>query len=148
MARKIIHQSLKYIAIISFIYINIYVLLPFLNGFGCDFKSEAKYESVTYLSTCRMGYIESIAWNKNTGEKKLYRGVLAKKNDDILFFVIQSKELSKPIDNFNDGLNARLSDTPIFSAKHIHKKDFDLVLVRNPSFFIYKTNLVGKLGLW
>ncbi|MGL5345465.1 MAG: hypothetical protein ACRC9O_13000 [Plesiomonas sp.] len=148
MVKKTTRQILKYIIIINFIFINIYVITPFLNGFGCDFKSEAKYENIAYLTSCRMGNIQSIAWNKKTGEKKLYRGILAKKNDDLLFFVIHSEELSKPINNFNDGLNARLSDASIFSAKQIHTKEYDLVLVRNPSFFIYKTNIAGKLGFW
>lgn len=149
MDMKTIHTTLKYIKVTSIVMFSLYALTPFINGLGCDFKTEARYDQITYLNSCKFGQVKSLGWNKKTGEKIYYSGILAKKNNDIIFFVLESKELSKPtLLNEKDMVNISITDASIFSAKQIHAKEYDLVMVRNPSFFIYKANTVGKLGFW
>lgn len=142
------HMTLKYIKIISVIALSFYALLPFINGLGCNYKSETVNENIIYLTSCKLGIVESIAWNKRNGEKKIFKGFLAKKDSSIIFFVTHSQELEKPIYEFNHGLNIRFSDATIWSAKLIHTKEHDIVLVGNPSYQIYITNISGKLAFW
>ena len=141
-------RILKYIAWTSFVCLHIYIFMPVINGMGCNYNSEANDIKIKYISTCRFGLVETIAWNKISGEKRLFKGMLAKKNDDLIFFVLYSQELSKPLFDFDDGLNVRFSDAHIYSAKQIHAGQYDWVLLRNPSYRVYKVNMAGKLGFW
>ncbi|HGE8267691.1 TPA: hypothetical protein ACGD2I_002174 [Aeromonas hydrophila] len=141
-------KKLKFIALTSFILLHVYIITPVINGVGCNYNSEANDVKMKYISTCRLGIVETIAWNKLSGEKKLFKGILAKKHNDLFFFVVYSKELSKPLFDFDDGLNVRFSDAYIYSAKQIHAGQYYWVLLRNPSYRIYKVNMAGKLGFW
>lgn len=141
-------RILKYIAWTSFVCLHIYIIMPVINGIGCNYNSEANDIKIKYISTCRFGLVETIAWNKKSGEKRLFKGMLAKKNDDLIFFVFYSQEISKPLFDFDDGLNVRFSDAHIYSAKQIHAGQYDWVLLRNPSYRVYKVNMAGKLGFW
>ncbi len=78
-------KTLKFIALTSFIVLHTYIIIPVINGMGCNYNSEANDVKMKYISTCRFGIVETIAWNKISGEKKLFKGILAKKKDDLFF---------------------------------------------------------------
>lgn len=141
-------KKLKYIVLSSLIGMSAYALTPFINAFGCNYKSQTSDNNLLYISTCKLGIVETIAWNKLTGEKKIFKGVLAKKNDNMFIFVFSSTLISKSKYDFYEGLNIRFSDPIIFSGKQIHTSKNDWVLVRNPSFQVYKVTTSGSLGFW
>lgn len=66
----------------------------------------------------------------------------------MFIFVFSSTLVSKSEYDFYDGLNIRFSDPIIFSGKQIHTSNNDWVLVRNPSFQVYKITTSGSLGFW
>lgn len=83
-------KRLKYIVLSSLIGMSVYTLTPFINGFGCNYKSQTSESNLLYISTCKFGMVETIAWNKSTGEKKYLKVYWLKKMTTCLFlFLVQ-----------------------------------------------------------
>lgn len=144
-----IRVSLKYIKWISIVLISAYALLPLINGLGCNGTYDSKNHDIEFISTCRMGIVKTFVWNKISGQMKMYTSVLAKKGDSVICFVINSKELAKPVNGFTrDNFNV-LRDAPIiWSAKLEHTRENNFALVGAPSYIIYETDISGRLGFW
>lgn len=76
---------LKYIIVISFIGISTYALYPFINGMGCDYRSQVDDENGSFYSTCKLGFVTTIAKNKQSNEVIEYHGLYGKTGHTIIF---------------------------------------------------------------
>ncbi|WP_240533694.1 hypothetical protein [Aeromonas veronii] len=125
-----------------------YTLFPFINGLGCNYNSHAIDGDRTYIGSCRLGIAETITWNKVSGEKIRFKGVLARKGANLFLFVFFKEQISNALHVEKNNINDRFSDPFLFAAKVIPIEEYHMVIVKNPSYRIYKTQIIGQLGFW
>ncbi|EGX6956762.1 hypothetical protein [Aeromonas hydrophila] len=132
---------------ISFILLVGYVLFPFINGVGCDFRAQFNDANISYYSTCKMGVATTIAKNNKTGEMIQYDGIYSKSGNTIRFFVFKIDELKEIRSIDKDTINS-LAKCHLYVMQIIVDEEHDWVVLSYPFPWIHKAKRIGKLGFW
>ncbi|WOX47327.1 hypothetical protein R2B70_14045 [Aeromonas sp. XH] len=138
---------LKYTSVISLIFIAAYALYPFINGVGCDFRSRVEDNAGSFYTTCKLGFVTTIARNKASNEVIKYHGIYGKTGNTILFLAYDISWLENGIDK-EQSLVSKLHNSPLYVSKVIVEEGHDWVIVGFPYSRIHKTKRIGSLGFW
>ncbi|HDI1214988.1 TPA: hypothetical protein PKO72_003771 [Aeromonas hydrophila] len=138
---------LKYIIVISFIGISTYALYPFINGMGCDYRSQVDDENGSFYSTCKLGFVTTIAKNKQSNEVIEYHGLYGKTGHTIIFFAYNTSVLEAGVVQDNLPVS-KLHMSPVFISKIIVEEDYDWVILGFPFSRVHKAKRVGPLSFW
>lgn len=138
---------LKYISVISFIIIAAYASYPFINGMGCDYRSQVEDENGSFYSTCKLGFVTTIAKNKKSNEVIEYQGIYGKTGNTIIFFAYDTSVLESGIAQDNVPVS-KLHMSSIFISKIIVEEDYDWVILGFPFSRVHKAKRVGPLSFW
>ncbi|MEG0007354.1 MAG: hypothetical protein RR721_08520 [Aeromonas sp.] len=140
-------MSLKYISVISFAFILLYALYPFINGAGCDYRSQGEDENGSIYSVCKLGVVTTIAKDKKSNKVIEYRGIYGKTGDTAIFFSYSTSLLEGGYVQESPPVN-RLYFSPFFISKVISEEDCDWILLGFPFLRVHKVKRVGALSFW
>lgn len=138
---------LKYTSVISFIFIAAYALYPFINGMGCDYRSQVEDENGSFYSTCKLGFVTTIAKNKKSNEVIEYHGIYGKTGDTAIFFAYDVALLENGIEQDKLPVN-KFHFSPIYVSKILVEEDSDWVILGFPFSRVHRVKRVGPLSFW
>lgn len=83
---------MKYMILVFFVYSGFYVIFPYVNGFGCDFKFSLESEHVKEVGKCKAGIFTSYSHNSVTGSSTYNRYVYGVDRDHVYFYNLSGGE--------------------------------------------------------
>lgn len=144
-----IKRSIKFTHIkwISFIFLCLYSISPFINGLGCDYQQQYERENFSFYSSCKFGYARSVVHNKVNGEILEHDGFIGKIGDTVIFIATKVKRTT-PNPNVHDNVYSVMHNDYFYIAKIIHKNKEDWIVMTSPYYRIQKVKTLGKQSLW
>lgn len=140
-------MALKYTSVISLVLIAAYALYPFINGVGCDFRSRVEDNAGSFYTTCKLGFVTTIAKSKESNEVIRYQGIYGKTGSTVLFFAYDITWLDTGSGQKQFPVS-KLHDSPLYVSKVLVEDGYDWVIVGFPYSRIHKSKRVGALSFW
>ncbi|MGL6607840.1 hypothetical protein [Aeromonas hydrophila] len=134
---------MKFIVLISFFFITSYALYPFVNGMGCDFRSQVDADDSVLYSTCKLGWVTTVAKNKKTNEVLKYSGIYGKNGSSIFFFALEIEEINTKVDVDSHPVDFFHSES-IYLAKVVPGDEHDWILLGYPFSRVHSMIQVGR----
>ncbi|HDO1324258.1 TPA: hypothetical protein P2R04_001203 [Aeromonas veronii] len=139
-------QKLKYIRYISIFLLLIYAIHPFINGLGCSYHAQSENAQLSFYTTCKMGFVESVVKNKITGKLISFKGIYGKSGNTIFFITYQVNILSVDKSDLNNVTELYTSNR-IFVSKLIKNSDgSEWVMLQHPYYTVHQSRHIGKLA--
>ncbi|MFH7527861.1 hypothetical protein AB2J22_21375 [Aeromonas sp. A5] len=140
-------MALKYTLVVSFLVISAYALYPFINGVGCDFRARVEDDAGSFYTTCKLGFVTTIAKGKASNEIIKYHGFYGKAGDTILFFAYDISWLENGVVQ-EKSLVSKMHNSRLYVSNVIVEDGYDWVIVGYPYSRIHKSKRIGVLGFW
>lgn len=147
MATRKISVVLKSIGLISFLFLFIYSALPFVNGIGCDFRSQVDDEDASLYTTCKFGWLTTIAKSKINDEVIQYQGIYGKSGDTAIFLAFDISQL-EPGHIQDMPPVSSLAKSHLYISKMVVIDGHDWILLGYPFSRVHKAKRIGPLGFW
>ncbi len=139
--------SSKYIKWISFALLLLYSASPFINGLGCDYQQQYERGDFSFHSTCKFGYVKSIAHNEISGETLKHSGFIGRYGDTVIL-IANNIEHTPPKFNTHHDIFSAMNNDFLYIAKIINRDSYDWVIMTYPYYRIQKVHSHGKQSLW
>ncbi|MGY3863530.1 hypothetical protein ACW5WN_18320 [Aeromonas lacus] len=135
-----------------------YILLPFFNSYGCDYRSQLETPNIIITGVCKNGVLRTLTHFKDSG-LTIGNTMLIAYREPYLMTVSISKNIVTPptTSSSQETLNILRTEylTPVVRRFHIKKIGGDYVFLLRPTTadkpntnLIYKMKLDGTFSYW
>ncbi|WP_421220165.1 hypothetical protein [Aeromonas jandaei] len=151
-------KSTKLSLFIVLLFPLLFLLVPFVNSYGCDYRSQLDTPNITIAGVCKNGVLRTLTHFKDSGLTISNTMLVAYREPYLMTVSISKNIVTPPItSSTQDALNILSAEylTPVVRRFHIKKIGNDYVFLLRPATvdkpnanLMYKMKLDGVFSYW
>lgn len=151
-------RRIKVMLIVTFTIPLLYVILPIVNSFGCNFKSEIETENLLVFGVCKNGLFRTLTHFKDSGLTISNTALIAYRDPYLTSISLNRGIITPPVSaNTPEAINILREEylTTVAKRFHIKKDGESYFFLQRPSYgsntndnIIFKMVVHGDFSYW
>ncbi|MFT2798882.1 hypothetical protein [Serratia sp. N21D137] len=147
---KLINKRIKPSIVVLIFILFMYVLYPFINGLGCNFKFISESPSISLKGVCHLGRFTLVQKEKETGALIKQVFIFASRGDYMYFIKVNSKIMGDYMakDVYADEVYREQTFRIFYIKKSNIERNTYVFISTKPINLIFRAKIYGEISIF